>query len=149
MGLFDGIEKLINDHGSAVILKERIELANDKYSALEQKVIKLEAENKILQLNLEKAEIEIKNLKKLTEGSLSNDLEEIKQELLCLLAGHDGITAIQISRASEKSDQLILFHLTELENLHYVHGSYSSIDDTEWYLAQEGRGYLVRHGLLK
>ena len=36
MGLLDGIEKLINEHGSAVILKERIALANDKYTALEQ-----------------------------------------------------------------------------------------------------------------
>ncbi|MBT9460420.1 MAG: hypothetical protein IV084_02040 [Rugosibacter sp.] len=30
MGLLDGFEKLINEHGSAVILKERIALANDK-----------------------------------------------------------------------------------------------------------------------
>ena len=37
MGLLDGFEKLINEHGSAVILKERIELANDKYSSLEDK----------------------------------------------------------------------------------------------------------------
>ena len=48
MGLLDGLEKLINEHGSAVILKERIALANDKYSALEAKNSVLEAENKIL-----------------------------------------------------------------------------------------------------
>jgi hypothetical protein len=32
------IEKLINEHGSATILKERIALANDKYSALEKEL---------------------------------------------------------------------------------------------------------------
>ena len=41
MGLLDGLEKFINEHGSATILKERIALANDKYAALE-------AQNKIL-----------------------------------------------------------------------------------------------------
>ena len=29
MGLLDGFEKLINEHGSAVILKERIALAHE------------------------------------------------------------------------------------------------------------------------
>ena len=65
MGLLDGIERLINEHGSASILKERIELANDKYAALEgnnsilnQKVAMLESQNNTLRLNLEKAEIE-------------------------------------------------------------------------------------------
>ena len=32
------IEKLITEHGSAAILKERIALANDKYAMLEQKL---------------------------------------------------------------------------------------------------------------
>ena len=35
MRLLDGIEKLINERRSAVILKERIALANDKYAVLE------------------------------------------------------------------------------------------------------------------
>ncbi len=35
MGLLDGIEKLINEHGSVVILKERIALAAEQYSTLE------------------------------------------------------------------------------------------------------------------
>ena len=38
MGLLDGFEKLINEHGSAAILKERIALANDKYAELEKKL---------------------------------------------------------------------------------------------------------------
>ena len=36
--LLDGIEKLINEHGSAVILHERIALAKDQYAALERQV---------------------------------------------------------------------------------------------------------------
>jgi len=69
MGLLDGIEKLINEHGSAVILKERIALANDQYSVLEQRLSasefrekQLKSENSSIHLDLEKAQIQIKNL---------------------------------------------------------------------------------------
>ena len=76
MGLLDGFEKLINEHGSAVILKERIALANDQYSALslklslcESRVVEIDGENKQLRLSLEHAKVEIQNLKNLTEKS--------------------------------------------------------------------------------
>lgn len=69
MGIFDGIEKLINEHGSSVILAERIALAKEKYSILEQKYSmleqrskNLESENKRLCLDLKKAQIQIKQL---------------------------------------------------------------------------------------
>lgn len=76
MGLLDGFEKLINEHGSAAILKERIALANDKYSFLEEKNTLLkreneaikkekenhEYENQALQLNLQNAEQKIRQL---------------------------------------------------------------------------------------
>jgi hypothetical protein len=69
MGLLDGLEKLINEHGSAVILKERISLANDKYamleeknSMLEKKVEILESENETFQLNLQQAKQKIRHL---------------------------------------------------------------------------------------
>ncbi|WP_299980447.1 cell division protein ZapB [Desulfobacula sp.] len=70
MGLLDGFEKLINEHGSATILKERISLANDKYSLLEnkneilkeqnsvfeQKIKMLESENNALKLKMQQTE---------------------------------------------------------------------------------------------
>lgn len=62
MGLFDGIEKLINEHGSATILKERIALANDKYSALEAKNKILSAENETLRIESEELKTQVKSL---------------------------------------------------------------------------------------
>ncbi len=60
MGFLDGIEKLITEHGSAVILKERIALASDQYAALEKKLAATEVrmndlvvENERLKLDLE------------------------------------------------------------------------------------------------
>lgn len=62
MGLLDGFERLINEHGSAVILKERIELANDKYSALEAEEKSLRSENEALRLDNGKLKEQVRAL---------------------------------------------------------------------------------------
>lgn len=69
MNLLDGLEKLINEHGSATILKERIALANDRYSILEEKVAVLQknnealgAEKKNLQAGLEQEKQKVRRL---------------------------------------------------------------------------------------
>lgn len=73
MGLFDGIEKLITEHGSANILRERIALANDQHAALEKKAAALEAENKKLQLANSRLEEKCRELQqKISQGSNSN-----------------------------------------------------------------------------
>lgn len=87
MGLLDGLEKLINEHGSATILKERIALANDKYelleqknkiledskSVLEKKVEALEKENQTAWLSLQEAKQKIKQLEeKISRSQISN-----------------------------------------------------------------------------
>lgn len=71
MGILDGFEKLINEHGSAAILKERIALANDQYSFLEKQKSLFESENTVLKtenqtlkFNLEQAEQKIRQLEK-------------------------------------------------------------------------------------
>ena len=48
MGFLDSIERLINEHGSAVVLRERILLANDQYAQLERKVAELQSQNERL-----------------------------------------------------------------------------------------------------
>lgn len=77
MGLFDGIEKPINEHGSAKILAERIALAKDEYAALEKKLADSDACAKAAELktaNLEaekkRLEIELQQLKEKNGGHL-------------------------------------------------------------------------------
>ena len=48
MGFLDGLEKLINEHGSSTILKERLSLAKEQYSALKSENTILKTENRIL-----------------------------------------------------------------------------------------------------
>lgn len=155
MGLLDGFEKLINEHGSAVILKERIALANDKYAALEQKLVasslrvsELESENQSLHADLEKAKVEIQNLKALSEKAHGNSLDEIEEKILVALSNHEELDAGQISRLLGIGAQIATFHLDELQQKKMVADYYTVGSPVSWGLIHNGRAYLVRRGLL-
>ncbi|NUM52987.1 MAG: hypothetical protein HUU46_05025 [Candidatus Hydrogenedentes bacterium] len=72
MGLFEGLEKLLNEHGSAAILKERISLANDKYSALEARVQSLSSENEALCIENNQFRKQIRDLEEKLARSETN-----------------------------------------------------------------------------
>jgi molecular chaperone DnaK (HSP70) len=156
MGLLDGIERLINEHGSAAILKERIALANDKYAALEQTLseceaakIKLHSENETLRIDLEKAQVKVRNLEEKLYERHGHRLDEIREQILQLLAAHDGITDQQVARSAGVSEQVASFHLHELEAADFASRSlFVGQSSTPWHIEQEGRRYLVTHGLL-
>ena len=162
MGLLDGFERLINEHGSATILKERIELANDKHSALEeknsileQKITMLESENKTLRLNLEKAEDEVQNLKKLTEKSHGERLEEVREKILLAVAQNEDSTDQYIAQITGVTALINTYHLEELKTLNMVTVSYimgsewaGTSSSTNWSVSQSGLAYLVRHALI-
>jgi len=70
------IEKLINEHGSAKILRERIGLARDQYAALEKEIAtsktrenEFETENLRLKLDNEQLKVQIRSL----EERIHND----------------------------------------------------------------------------
>lgn len=155
MGLLDGIEKLINEHGSAAILKERIALANDQYAVLEKKfqasmvrVNELESENRALRHNLEKANAEIENLKRATENGRGSRLDKIKEKILVLIAGREMYTR-NIAQELGVGEQVAVFHLEELENDGFIGRSLSMVgEEFPWYLQQEARRYLVTRGLI-
>jgi predicted nucleic acid-binding Zn-ribbon protein len=63
MGIFQDIERLIAEHGSASILRERLALAKDQYTALEKQnaalkesEANLKAENKRLNLDIDECQ---------------------------------------------------------------------------------------------
>ena len=62
MSIFGDIERLINEHGSAAILRERLNLAKEKYEALEKQIVELETKNAELQSNCEECEKQRKAL---------------------------------------------------------------------------------------
>lgn len=64
MNIFGDIERLITEHGSAGILRERLELAKEEYSALEKKVTQLQSDNDSLRVQLQQSQQQIEELKK-------------------------------------------------------------------------------------
>ena len=160
MGLLDGFEKLINEHGSAAILKERIALANDKYAMLEQKLSKSEAtkkdlasENEALRLDLERAKVEIQDLKRIAEQAHGSRLDAIKEKILVLLMQQNETRGPTIVQSLGVSEQLAKFHLVDLEkakliSITTVLSMMGNSPPTTYALTQEGRRYLVTHGLL-
>ena len=69
MRFLDSIEKLINEHGSATILKERISLLNDQHSlivnqaaTLKQQITHLQSENQRLTLDKEQLQQQVETL---------------------------------------------------------------------------------------
>ena len=156
MGLLDGLEKLINEHGSAVILKERIALVNDKYSALEKKLS--ESELRIKELESEKQAFELDNfkLKKMVatlEGQLAERhgqrLEEVKEKILLFLTNSPETTTHQLANQLGIGPEVAAFHIEEMESEQIICGAYSAMTDATYSLDQEGRGYLIKHGLIK
>ena len=161
MGLLDGFEKLINEHGSAVILKERISLANDKYVALEARVTGLEteiidlkakksalqAENQRLKVDNEQLTIKIQDLEKIPY-SHDNLLDEEKVKILMALAKQEWSYAEHISRSLGIGIQVVQFHLDELQNDEMALVSDSMGDSSEWTLGHEGRRYLIKNKLI-
>jgi predicted nuclease with TOPRIM domain len=81
--IFSEIEKLINEHGSAVILKERLGLAQDKYAslasentALKAEIAVLKAENEALKLD----NTQLKEQRKALEDELSDKRKKELEE---------------------------------------------------------------------
>ena len=58
--MLDMFEKLINEHGSSVILKERIKLINDKYEAIETKLENTVKENEVLKKEIKLLSAQLK-----------------------------------------------------------------------------------------
>lgn len=165
MGLLDGFEKLINEHGSAVILKERIALANDKYAALERrlsdwqsraeaaelKARNLEPESQRPELDNFKLKEQIRSLEEQLSERHGQRLEKVREQLLQLRAAQTGrITASQAAQVLQIGEQLATYHLTEMGKDSLVTAAYFyNSRPTDYAIGQAGRAYLVSHGLLR
>jgi len=156
MGLLDGFEKLINEHGSAVILKERIALANDKYSALEKELSaskaresELTAENQSLKLDNEKLKQEIQRRDDVIQNEKSHGdlLEQQKVNILLHLSKSNETEPEQIARALNIGKQVAIFHLEELSEKNMAFVDYI-MGSSYWSIDQEGRRYLVKNNLI-
>jgi predicted nuclease with TOPRIM domain len=150
MPLFENIEKLINEHGSAAILRERLLLASDKYAALEAKTTQLEKEKDGLQADAKKAAAEIDRLRKLVEqkhGKLSDEEEKI---LKVYAEAHTWIPVSAIAHHLEISQMKAQYFVERLLQGSYLQSPMMIVMDQEvsYHIHHKGREYVIQHGLV-
>lgn len=114
------LEKLINEHGSSTILKERLELFSDKYTMLEEKNKHLSERNEELESKLDKAKEEINRLNEIIEAnaiSQSQDkLDEVQEKILQFLFKEDDeIEKDQLARILDIEPGVMSYHFDVLE----------------------------------
>ena len=157
-------EKLINEHGSSIILKERLELFSDKYSMLEEKLKlseqkdnMLESENDQLKLQLNRAEKEIKSLQETievdAEKNSSGQLKEAQEKILrFLFKAGDEVNLINLCSQLSLDKSTAEYHLNILEEGKFIYTKYYQGDwisgeggNTTYEIAQEGRKYVIEN----
>lgn len=72
MNIFDGIEKLITEHGSAAILSQQLSFAKDQFIQLERKVSDLQTQAGRLEAQLEREQLDHKKARE--------DLQRLQEE---------------------------------------------------------------------
>ena len=154
--IFSEIEKLINEHGSAAILKERLSLAADEYAALQRKLADsatdneklvakiqlLEKQNTDLQSQLDVAKSALQQLQKQSQTHDIASLDEPKKRLLAALASGPKAVA-HIKSMLNLSSESLKYHLDTMSRL---------IELYDWEdklrLTKAGRQVAVQLGIL-
>jgi FtsZ-binding cell division protein ZapB len=160
MALFDPIERLINEHGSAAILRDHVALFKDQLSVLKEKFMVLAAEKEKTDTEYEELKMQNEALKNenidLKKKITSYDqpahgdlLDEIKTKILLLIsASQRGLTADDIASVFNANVQTVKYHLEELEKSRMVAAQITINRPSQWLLTQGGRKYLVEHKLI-
>ena len=166
------IERLINEHGSAVILKERLALASDQYSALERKLsecelrskelkacveelelkcLDLQSENDRLQVDVKDAQEVIRQLNERNKSEFSHEknLNEIEINILEYVSKAKSNSVNDISSFSGCNEAVAEYHLEELKNKEMVSSEYVTMLGVLWSIEQPGKKYLIQNNLIK
>lgn len=75
-------------------------------------------------------------------------IEKIQEQILQLLFNNNGLIIDELSNTLKIKNQLVIFHLTELNNINFVNSPVGYSPREEWSISQEGRRYLVKNNLI-
>lgn len=163
MNIIEGLEKLINERGSAAIMKERLQLIQDRYDALQAKLeaseatkAALEAKCSALEEQRDAARAEIAEIRRLQDEAdkqrQGNVLDPAAEEMLKLVCFHGGSSVEYLAGLAGANVHVSQHHLDVLLSKRLVRDAYfNSFDDgpqCEWNVTPAGRAYLMERGLL-
>ena len=145
-------EKLINEHGSSVILKERLQLFSDKYEVLEGKNQVLEGKNSNLEAELQTAKEKIKELEaKIALTENSDTAENLSSEetliLKFLFDSNNRFQSDELARKFSIAIGKIEYHLNKLGDLNLIYCQYNMMHPTTYKISSDGQGYVVENGI--
>lgn len=177
MNVYDDLLNLINEHGSFLILRERLLLLKEQLEAegsasganvanfvvridlLERKVAVLEA--RILELQEENQALQFENgILRKQKQSQDDSLEQqrfyrrklhlsmMERSVLCHLARYTSRTAEELASGVGIEQTTAARHLEELKTQGLVHSESVSMVGAIWFLSQQGRRYLVEKALI-
>lgn len=148
-------EKLIIEHGSAVVQEKHIALLKEQLSIFDREYSKLMAKNKSLETENKALKNENINLKKKIDfyekSSHVVTVDKIELKILIYLANqdHDKISPEDISKSVDINLQIVIFHLNNLKNKQMVDSrAIAPFDHSPkrfWSLSQNGRRYLIEN----
>lgn len=158
MIILDDIGKLFNEHASAAVMKERLELAKDHYAELERKLAGSEAENRRLQdegkrlvEENQRLNAEVQRLgSELPRRQVSTEiLDNEKKRILIMVARHaDPVSAREVAGLLSLNVLEVEQALSELERDKYIHDHLYMGKPPDYSLAEKGRRYLIENKLL-
>ena len=146
------LKEAINEYGSRVILKERLELINDHLRNSEQKQEELEAENKRLRKGnerLKKKNAELSERFSKFEQDTSGLLPEAHEILVFLAENANGKRLLQSHIQSETGLDInrLKYHLSVLEKKQFIHGFHNYMNrESRYELSPKGTKHLMDHG---
>ena len=150
------LEKLINEHESAKILKEKFGLNDgqivslqNEFSSLVQENEKLKSENNLLRSSLEQAKQEAVRLEKIldtdTKSNAPGDINDISKHILKkLFEGTGETTAEDFAQFMDVQVDLIEQNIEELLDKNLIeYGSLMMGEPATYMISEEGRKYVV------
>jgi predicted transcriptional regulator len=156
------LENAIVEHGSAVVIKQRLALAQDQFAAISQKLVdatlraeaaelrcsQLESDNSDLRVDNQKLSKQVRELQAAINPSPHNDLHENCEAILACLAKRDCATVDEISQATGIGRQTVKLHVAEIEKAQLIESSQAYMS-TLWRLSDVGRKRMFDRGLLE
>ena len=143
------IADLLKEIPSAARYKAELEQLEAEHSVSQKKIADLESEKGILQSELTAAQEKIRNLETQLSERRGQRLETLQEKILQLLASIAHVPTSSIAQELQTTETLVEFHLQEMRKAKLVDRQQSLVEPPKWRLIQEGRRYLVTHGLLQ
>ncbi len=154
MNIFSEIERLITEHGSATILRERLALAADQYAALERKLSELQSENETLRAQLKQSQEENEKLKKLipSRSGKPNDFDETTHRILKIFFNQsDDVSVDQVAQQIGVEQGIVEYHFDLMREACFIIQTRVGIETfggsspPMYGITPEGRKYVVQN----